>query len=101
MAVTPVRVTGVVLTTEERKINRKSDGQEFIFRRAAVLVANKGIVEVSYRDDDKDRMPGEGELVDLLVSVGVYGGDPQFDFVDDFDADESASSKRALTSASA
>lgn len=98
MAVTPVRVTGVVLTTEIREVKRKSDGAEFIFRRASVLVANKGIVEVSYREDNQSDLPGEGELVDLLVSVGVYGGDATFDYVEPF-SDESAASKRSLAAA--
>ena len=84
MAVTPVRVTGVVLANETRKVTRKSDQAEFTFRTASVLVANKGIIDVSFPEDVA--LPGEGELVDLLADVTVYSGDPRFGYLSDFAA---------------
>jgi len=91
VAITPARVTGVVLSTEERTINRKSDGQQFTFRTASVLVSNKGITDVDFGADDA--LPATGELVDYLVEAGAYGGDPKFRFNSEFDAGVSAPAK--------
>jgi hypothetical protein len=82
MAVTPLRVTGPVLAAETREVFRKVDGERFVFRTASILVANKGVVEVGFREDGP--LPPEGALVDYLVSAEVYSGAVKFDYISDF-----------------
>lgn len=81
MAVTPLRVTGPVLTTSTREVTRKSDGERFVFRTASVLVGNKGVIDVGFRDDNRSDLPGEGELVDFLVDGNVFNGELRCDFI--------------------
>lgn len=98
MAVTPLRVTGPVLAVETREVTRASDQQKFTFRTASVLVANKGVVEVSYRDTHASALPGEGALVDLLVAASVYSGDAKFDYISDFIDPYASASLKAVDS---
>ena len=85
MSITPARVTGVVLSTSERSIVRKSDQKKFTFRDASVLMCNRGIVDVGF--GDLDRLPIDGELVDVLVEVSVYNNDARFRYLEAFPAE--------------
>lgn len=90
--ITPVRITGPVLSTEVRTVPAKDGSRNYTFRTANILVGNKGCTELTYRDDQAGAFPTEGELVDVLAKAGVYNGDPQFDFFCQFE-DPYASSK--------
>lgn len=94
-----VRVTGPVGHVESRPVTSK-DGREFVFHTATVLVAGRGAVDVRFNPERMDgRTFSEGDVVDLLVSVDVYGNRLSVDMVSDYSAKLRESEALAFLSA--
>jgi hypothetical protein len=66
------RVTGVVLDTETKSGHK--NGRDWTLEVATVLVANRGVAEVSRFPDGSPSPLTAGAHVDLLVDVSARGG---------------------------
>lgn len=72
------RVTGAVLGTEVFRGTARTTGQPFAIHTAIVLVGERDTVRVGY--EPSEWSPRRGDVVDLLVRIGVYRNEPDVRF---------------------
>lgn len=73
MAEATVRVTGPVLNVSVRSGTATKSGNPYRITTARVLVEETGVADVTIPDNFPASVT-KGELVDLLVDAGTYGG---------------------------
>jgi len=87
------RITGFCLGSTRRRGKSTKTGDPYDLSEATVLIAGSDVVKVSYfTDNDTDVALSRGDLVDLLVTVGMFRGEPQFNAVGPWPEDAEASS---------
>jgi hypothetical protein len=68
----PVRISGTVLEVERIHGIGRVSGAPYDFRQVHVLVGKASIASITWPDVLES--PGEGEIVDWLVTVSASGG---------------------------
>lgn len=64
-------VEGRLIRTKSRSVTRTSDGQVFTFRNA-LIIGDHSMAEVSFDEEQEKDLPGAGEEIRAVVSVGIY-----------------------------